>query len=117
MIDYNPDASEFFITTVEQFEKLKGHQIQEIFRHRHIVIPGTTPEDIEFNNQGLATLGLLTAKRQIQGVCVLCFGNLSVELISLEWDLCSESQANSGRPNNNDIAPGDPVGPLEPRRR
>jgi len=75
MIDYNPDASEFFVTTVEQFEKLKGHQVQEIFSHCHIVIPGSTLEDLEFNHQGLASLGLLSAKRQIQGLFLYPISN------------------------------------------
>jgi hypothetical protein len=68
-IDYSPQASEFFVTTAEDFARLKGHQVQDIFRHRHIVIPGTGPEDLQFNHQGLASLGLLMATRQIQGVC------------------------------------------------
>lgn len=57
------------MTCADDFAKLKGHQVQEIFRHRHIIIPGTGPEDLEFNHHGLASLGMLTAKRQIQGVC------------------------------------------------
>jgi hypothetical protein len=60
-------GSEFFFTTADAFEKLKGSQIQEIFRHRHIVIPGQPQEEFQFNRRGLSMLGSLTAPREIQG--------------------------------------------------
>jgi hypothetical protein len=67
-LDYDPQASHFFVTTPEQLEKLTTQEIQEIFRHRHILIPGPPPRDFHFDSQGLATLGSLTAPRQIQGI-------------------------------------------------
>jgi hypothetical protein len=60
--------SAFFVTTEAEFQKLKGDQIQAIFRDRHIVIPGPPPDDFHFDHQGLAALGSLTASRQIQGM-------------------------------------------------
>jgi hypothetical protein len=48
-LDYDPMGSEFFFTTADAFEKLKGSQIQEIFYHHHIVIPGQPQDEFQFN--------------------------------------------------------------------
>ena len=71
-LQYDRKASQFFVTTEEDFAKLKGTEIQEIFRHRHILIPGTAPDDFGFNREGLKALGSLTARRQIQGMFLPC---------------------------------------------
>lgn len=69
LTDYDPRAggSHFFVASADTFEKLDGDQIQAIFRHRHILIPGSSPSHCGFNREGLASLGSLTAPRHIQG--------------------------------------------------
>jgi hypothetical protein len=67
MQEYRPEASQFFVTTAEIFGKLGGEDIQEIFRHRHIVISGSSSEGLRFDHHGLASLGSLDAFREIQG--------------------------------------------------
>jgi len=67
-LEYDPNGSDFYVTTHEEFAKLKATQIQEIFRHRHIIIPGRPLEDFKFDRDGLKAVGSLTARRQIQGM-------------------------------------------------
>jgi hypothetical protein len=64
---YDPNASKFFVTTTEEFEKLQGHEVQDIMRHRNILIKGVPPQGVRFDRRGLAAMGSLTANRQIQG--------------------------------------------------
>jgi hypothetical protein len=64
---YSSDSSNFFVTTMEDFQRLTAHEVQEIFRHRHILIPGTPPKNVKFDRAGLSNLSSLTAKREIQG--------------------------------------------------
>jgi hypothetical protein len=66
-LDFSPAASSCFVTTVNDFNNLSAAQVQDIFRHRHILIPGAVKEDIKFDRQGLATLGSLTTVRTVQG--------------------------------------------------
>jgi hypothetical protein len=65
---YDQKASQFYVTTQEEFAKFKGPEIQEIFRHRHILIAGSPPDDFRFDRNGLKALGSLTARREIQGM-------------------------------------------------
>ena len=70
-LEYDPlsGTSAFFVTTIDEFENFGGEEVQEIFRNRHILIPGPAPKDFRFNLQGLANLGSLDAKRTLQGTC------------------------------------------------
>ena len=66
-LEYDPKGSVFYVTTTQEFDKLDADQIQEIFRRRHILIPGTPEQDVRFDRIGLATLGSFKATREIQG--------------------------------------------------
>lgn len=46
---------------------MTGQQIQSIFRERHILVHGVETEKMEFNEEGLATMGSLTRPLQVQG--------------------------------------------------
>jgi hypothetical protein len=61
--------SSFFVSTVSDFCKLKAEKVQEIFRHRHIVLrgSGSVSED-NFDVKNLEKLGSLELLREIQGV-------------------------------------------------
>jgi hypothetical protein len=61
------NGSSIFVVTFEAFQKLSSFQIQSIFRHRHIHVTGAPVKQHKFDEEGLATLGSLTAKRAIQG--------------------------------------------------
>jgi hypothetical protein len=63
-----PGASKFFVTTPEDFVKMKPKEVQDIFRHRHILVPGTPPSDFQFDRAGLGQLGSLDDFREIQGL-------------------------------------------------
>jgi hypothetical protein len=49
---------------------LSAIEIQEIFRHRHIVVMGggNISDEVKFDRDGLRMLGSLTTPRQIHGV-------------------------------------------------
>jgi len=66
-LEFNSNSSHFFVTTAEEFSALKPHQIHEIFRHRHILVPGLPPDDYKFDRAGLGQLGSLDHLREIQG--------------------------------------------------
>lgn len=67
-LEYDPQASHFFVTSAESFDKLEAKEVQNIFRNRHILIPGSASEEyIKFDHRGLATVGSLHVERDIQG--------------------------------------------------
>jgi hypothetical protein len=61
------NGSSIFVVTFKDFKKLSSFQIQSIFHHRHILVTGAPVQSHKFDEEGLATLGSLTAKRTIQG--------------------------------------------------
>jgi len=65
-LKYDPNASQFFVVSREELEAMSGKEIQEVFRHRHILVPGH-PTDFAFDRKGLSQLGGLKTKHQIQG--------------------------------------------------
>ena len=67
-LDYQEGLSQFFITSLEDFSRLQPAQVQEVFRNRHIVIPGQPPEDFKFDKRGLSRLASLRAPMNIQGL-------------------------------------------------
>jgi len=69
-LEYDPTSgtSTFFVTTLEKFEQLDGQQVQDVFSHRSILIPGPAPKGFLFDRQGLAKLGSLSVERTVQGI-------------------------------------------------
>ena len=66
-LHHQPQSSQFFVTTLAEFERLKPAQVQEVFRHRHILVRGPPPDNFQFDLHGLSQLGSLTSARDIQG--------------------------------------------------
>ena len=63
-----PHGSAIYITTHQKAALLTPLQVQEIFRHRHIVITGEEQPNSQFDREALSKLGSLTAARQVQGM-------------------------------------------------
>jgi hypothetical protein len=68
---YTNQKSRIFITTPAKLRQLTPRVIQEIFRHRHILITGLDHPPIQFNRDELSRLGSLNCPRDIQGLWLL----------------------------------------------
>jgi hypothetical protein len=64
---YDPDASSIFIVEHSEFEAMPPRQIQEIFRKRHILVRNSPGAKLEFDIEGLSTLGSLDKQYYFQG--------------------------------------------------
>jgi hypothetical protein len=64
----NPEKSVFAIMTESAYEKKTVKEIQEIFRHKHIVITEMRTTPLHFDARGLSTLTGLSTIADIQGV-------------------------------------------------
>jgi hypothetical protein len=64
---FDPKWSHFYVTSSEEFARLKATDVQQIFCDCHIVLMGTPPDDIKFDREGLKSVGSLTACQEIQG--------------------------------------------------
>jgi hypothetical protein len=60
-------ASCIFVAEWELFKSLSSLEVQEIFRHRHILIVNAPVETVDFDREGLETLGSLHSARTVQG--------------------------------------------------
>ena len=60
-------ASSIFVVEYEDFSTLDPFLVQEIFRHRHILVTGVPHENMEFNEHGLSYLGSIYRPIEIQG--------------------------------------------------
>jgi hypothetical protein len=67
-INYDPDASCIFVVEWERFKCTNSRDIQKIFRKRHILIVNAPVEAVDFNREGLETLGSLHSPRTVQGL-------------------------------------------------
>jgi hypothetical protein len=67
-ITFTNQQSCIFLTTPEKMAQLTALQIQDIFRHRHILITGLASPESHFDRKELSRLGSLTAQHSIQGV-------------------------------------------------
>jgi hypothetical protein len=64
---YDPDGSSIYIVEHSKFEKFKPGKIQEIFRHRHILVRNTPGRGLEFDSEGLSTIGSMKKEVCFQG--------------------------------------------------
>ena len=65
--EYSPDASSIFVIDASDFRQMSATEIQGIFRHRHILVLGVPTEDMEFDLEGLSSVGSLLLPRNGQG--------------------------------------------------
>ena len=66
-IEYDPEGSSIFIVEANVFEKMSAVEIQNIFRHRHILVLNTPQSQLSFDREGLSTLAPLKKKVVFQG--------------------------------------------------
>lgn len=67
-IEYDPEGSKIFVCEYERFLNLSTGVIQDIFRHRHILVVNVPVEEpVHFDASGLMNLGSLENERQVQG--------------------------------------------------
>lgn len=64
---YTPDVSSIFVVDAAEFMKMSAHEIQGIFRHRHILVLDVPTEHMEFDLEALSTLGSMLLPRHGQG--------------------------------------------------
>jgi hypothetical protein len=77
-----------FVVDAPTFHKMTAQQIQCIFRERHILVHGVETEKMEFNLEGLATLGSLTLPLEVQGECLSDFPCVYPVTMGVQWQLC-----------------------------
>ena len=59
---YDPtsqDVSSIFVIKSADFKKMKSRDIREVFRYHHILVLGVETEKMEFDLEGLSSLGSL----------------------------------------------------------
>jgi hypothetical protein len=64
---YNRKASSIFIVQWADFIQMPTLEIQEHFRHRHILVTGTPTTPMNFDEEGLSMLAPLHQKNVFQG--------------------------------------------------
>jgi hypothetical protein len=62
-----PDQLSIFVVKHKEFLELDAQTIQEIFRHRNILVLDTLVEKVESDWDGLLSLGSLTQEHCFQG--------------------------------------------------
>jgi hypothetical protein len=76
-IEYDPKGSSIYIADWTEFSKLTPLQVQDIFRHRHILIRNAPVEQAEFTLEGLEMLGSVRRQVSLQGLSRFIFDALS----------------------------------------
>jgi hypothetical protein len=56
-LEYDPSASSIYVVEYDDFALLDPRVIQNIFRHRHILVRNSPQKILEFDREGLSTLG------------------------------------------------------------
>ena len=64
---YDPSGSSIFVTPWASFKAMSVKEIQDVFRHRHILVLDAPVEQVKFDRDGLETLGSLHLSRTVQG--------------------------------------------------
>jgi hypothetical protein len=65
---YDPEHSVICCLTEAEYDGFSESKIQEILRKQHVVVTGLDHEGLEFDEEGLATLGGLEIQRTVHGV-------------------------------------------------
>jgi len=66
--DHNLAASCVFVVRWDQFKAMTASEIQAQFRYRHILVLDAPVETLDFNQDGLETVGSIHATRTVHGV-------------------------------------------------
>lgn len=65
--NYDPSASCIFVVPWDKFKVMKAADVQEQFRHRHILVLGAPVQTVNFDHEGLETVGSLQAPYMVHG--------------------------------------------------
>ena len=88
---FDPKGSAIYITSWADFMKMASTDVQQIFRHRHILVTNTPVTPLNFDEEGLSTLGPLHQKCVFQGEsCIALQVNLLIHLLQLQR--CTKTQ-------------------------
>jgi len=79
-IEYEPGSSMFFIVDHADYAKLKPQVVQEIYRHRNIVIRNAPQRTFNWSPETLGLVGSCQDVREIQGRFISCTIIISPEL-------------------------------------
>jgi hypothetical protein len=66
-LNYDPEGSSIFIVDYSTFLSMHPSQIQKVFRHRHVLVSNVPTEKMEFDLEGLSSIGSLSKPISIQG--------------------------------------------------
>ena len=66
-LNYDPEGSSIFIVDYSTFLSMHPSQIQKVFRHRHILVSNVPTDEMEFDLEGLSSIGSLSKPISIQG--------------------------------------------------
>jgi hypothetical protein len=61
-------SSAFLVMTEAEFKKKSVDDIQDIFRHQHILVTEMSTSTLKFDEKGLSSLGRLSVLIDIQGM-------------------------------------------------
>jgi hypothetical protein len=65
--EFDQDASCVFVIEYDLFRKMAPQAIQDVFRHRHILVLGVPFEEAYFDEDSLAIFGDIDRPRDITG--------------------------------------------------
>jgi hypothetical protein len=63
----DPECSGFAILSSDVFQKMSAWEVQNLFRHKSVVVTGCPHPDLQFNETGLRTLAPLDSQVSLQG--------------------------------------------------
>jgi hypothetical protein len=67
-VEFDPDASSIFVVPHSDFRSMDPQTIQNIFRHRHILVLGVPmEEEVSFDEGSLSLFGDIDRPREITG--------------------------------------------------
>src|ERR1700678_2626578 len=66
-LNYDPEGSSIFIVYYSTFLSMHPSQIQKVVRHRHILVSNVPTDKMEFDLEGLSSIGSLSKRISIQG--------------------------------------------------
>jgi hypothetical protein len=67
-VEFDSEGSSIFVVSYQAYMQMDAQEIQNVFRDRHILVHGVPQQEpIEFDLEGLSTVGSLKQTRTVQG--------------------------------------------------
>jgi hypothetical protein len=70
-IEPTKGCSSIFVVEWSKFKTMSTQEIQRVFSQRHILVLNAPVETVNFDREGLETLGSMTTTREVQGKGIL----------------------------------------------